>query len=84
MEERLSDRNPCKGCCDSCEANYPGQEEGQMCKKQIACANECIKKLAEYETAEEEGRLVIVPPLNIDDTVYLPIDFQHKIYTGKV
>lgn len=43
-----------------------------------------LEKLAEYETAEEEGRLVIVPPLNIDDTVYLPIDFQHKIYTGKV
>ena len=55
MEERLSDKNPCKGCCDSCEANYPGQEEGQMCKKQIAWANECIKKLAEYETAEKYG-----------------------------
>ena len=28
--------------------------------------------------------MVIVPPLNIDDTVYLPIDFEHKIYVGKV
>lgn len=43
-----------------------------------------IDKLAEYETAEEEGRLVILPKCNIGDTVYLPIDFQNKIYTGTV
>lgn len=43
-----------------------------------------LEKLAEYETAEEEGRLVILPKCNIGDTVYLPIDFQNKIYTGTV
>ena len=43
-----------------------------------------LEKLAEYETAEEEGRLVILPKCNIGDTVYLPVDFQNKIYTGKV
>ena len=43
-----------------------------------------MEKLAEYETAEEEGRLVILPKCNIGDTVYLPIDFQNKIYTGTV
>lgn len=42
------------------------------------------KKLAEYETAEEEERLVILPKCNIGDTVYLPIDFQNKIYTGEI
>lgn len=41
------------------------------------------KKLAEYETAEEEGRLVVLP-CKVGDTVYLPIDFQNKIYTGKI
>lgn len=45
---------------------------------------EAIDKLAEYETAEEEGRLVILPKCKIGDTVYLPIDFQNKIYTGKI
>lgn len=45
---------------------------------------DAIDKLAECETAEEDGRLVILPKCNIGDTVYLPIDFQNKIYTGKV
>ena len=43
-----------------------------------------IDKLSEYETAEEEGRLVILPKCSIGDTVYIPIDFQNKIYTGTV
>lgn len=43
-----------------------------------------LQKLGELETAEEEGRLVILPKCNIGDTVYLPIDFQNKIYTGTV
>ena len=45
---------------------------------------EAIDKLAEYETAEDEGRLVILPKCSIGDTVYIPIDFQNKIYTGTV
>lgn len=45
---------------------------------------QATQKLAEYETAEEEGRLVILPKCKIGDTVYLPIDFQNKIYTGNV
>ena len=43
-----------------------------------------MEKLAEYETAEEEGRLAILPKCNIGDTVYIPIDFQNKIYTGEI
>ena len=43
-----------------------------------------LEKLAEYETAEEDGRLAILPKCNIGDTVYLPVDFQNKIYTGKI
>ena len=77
MKERLSEKNPCKGCkkrgygCDGCEehAIYIDRLE---------------EKLAEYETAEEEGRLVILPKCSIGDTVYLPIDFQNKIYTGEI
>lgn len=43
-----------------------------------------MKKLREYETAEEEGRLVILPKCSIGDTAYIPIDFRNKIYTGTV
>ena len=43
-----------------------------------------MEKLYKYETAEEEGRLVVLPKCNIGDTVYIPIDFQNKIYTGTV
>ena len=43
-----------------------------------------LQKLGELETAEEEGRLVILPKCSIGDTVYIPIDFQNKIYTGTV
>lgn len=43
-----------------------------------------MQKLGEYETAEEDGRLVILPKCSIGDTVYIPIDFQNKIYTGKI
>lgn len=43
-----------------------------------------LQKLGELETAEEEGRLVILPKCSIGDTVYLPIDFQNKIYTREI
>lgn len=42
------------------------------------------EKLRNYENTEEEGRLVVLPKCNIGDTVYLPIDFQNKIYTGTI
>lgn len=45
---------------------------------------QATQKLAEYETAEDEGRLVILPKCSIGDIVYIPIDFQNKIYTGTV
>ena len=41
-----------------------------------------LQKLGELETAEEEGRLVWLP-CKIGDVLYLPIDFQNRIYTGK-
>lgn len=43
---------------------------------------QATQKLAEYETAEDEGRLVWLP-CKIGDVLYLPIDFQNRIYTGK-
>ena len=61
MTERLSDKNPCIKCdrpiyCGSC----------QEYDKWVVCVK---KKLAEYETAEEEGRLVVLP-CKVGDVVY--------------
>lgn len=54
---------------------------GKYCRG-IFEATACVEKLAEYETAEEDGRLVWLP-CKIGDVLYLPIDFQNRIYTGK-
>ena len=56
---------------------------GKYCRG-VFEATACVEKLEEYETAEDEGRLVVLSKCNIGDTVYLPIDFQNKIYTGKI
>lgn len=86
MTERLSNKNPCNDCRIDRQIGNPNRWECECdrCSKPYEWKNDCIKKLAEYENAEEEGRLVILPKCNIGDTVYLPVDFQNKIYTGKV
>ena len=63
MIGRLSDKSPCRGCkkpayyCDRCE-------------KYSLYVDNLEEKLAEYETAEEEGRLVVLP-CKVGSTVYL-------------
>ena len=86
MTERLSNKNPCNACKVDRQIGNPNrwQCECDRCDKPNDWKNECVKKLAEYETAEDEGRLVILPKCNIGDTVYIPIDFQNKIYTGEI
>ncbi|MBM6685462.1 hypothetical protein H9X90_05530 [Faecalicatena contorta] len=80
MTERLSNKCP----CDECGKDKRCELSQEACENFIKWEDDCIKKLAEYETAEEEGRLVILPKCNIGDTVYLPIDFQDKIYIGEI
>ena len=77
MTERLATN---KGQCVACI----GCIEESNCKVECGAIDDCLNKLAEYETAEEEGRLVILPKCNIGDTAYLPVDFQNKIYTGTI
>ena len=86
MTERLSNKNPCNDCKVDRQIGNPNRWECECdrCDKPNDWKNECVKKLAEYEIAEEEGRLAILPKCNIGDTVYLPVDFQNKIYTGKI
>lgn len=59
MTERLSDKNPCNNC------NVYNPCTG-TCGKWHEWNRNVLQKLAEYETAEEEGRLVVLPC----DTVY--------------
>ena len=74
MTERLTDKNPCKRCrrrgadCDGCE-------------EYAMYVDELEEKLAEYEAAEEEGRLVVLP-CKVDDTLFC--FSRGKIYPFKV
>lgn len=63
MLERLSDKNPCDSCKVDRQIGNPNRWECECdrCLKHSEWKDECIKRLAEYETAEEEGRLVILP-----------------------
>lgn len=63
MIERLTDKNPCDSCTVDCQIGNPNRWECECsrCNKPNDWKNECVKKLAEYETAEEEGRLVVIP-----------------------
>lgn len=59
MTERLVTN---KGQCVVCM----GCIEESNCKVECGAIDDCLNKLAEYETAEEDGRLVVLPC----DTVY--------------
>ena len=54
MTERLVTN---KGQCVACI----GCIEESNCKVECGAIDDCLNKLAEYETAEEEGRLVVLP-----------------------
>ena len=72
MAERLSDKYPCNGCKADRQIGNPNRWECECsrCDKPDDWKNECVKKLAEYETAEEEGRLVVLP-CKVGDTVWV-------------
>lgn len=63
MAERLSNKNPCNDCKVDRQIGNPNRWECECsrCDKPNDWKNDCIKKLAEYETAEEEGRLKVLP-----------------------
>lgn len=81
VPERLSNKNPCNDCKVDRQIGNPSrwQCECDRCDKTNAWKNECVKKLAEYETAEDEGRLVVLP-CKVGDTVWM----VHQILTSTV
>ena len=63
MTERLSDKNP----CNDCRLYHPCTGP---CGKWHEWNRSILQKLSEYETAEEEGRLVVLPCKNWLDIVF--------------
>lgn len=55
-----------KGQCVACI----GCIEESNCKAECGAIDDCLEKLAEYETAEDEGRLVVLPCKNWLDIVF--------------
>ena len=72
MTELLSNKNPCNDCKVDRQIGNPNRWECECsrCDKPNDWKNECVKKLAEYETAEEEERLVALPCKNWMDIVF--------------
>lgn len=73
MTERLVTN---KGQCAACI----GCIEESNCKAECGAIDDCLEKLAEYETAEEEGRLVVLPSNQVwesqGDIVYYIYDYE--------
>ena len=65
MVKRLSNKCP----CDKCGKDRKCELAQEACENYLKWEDDCIKKLAEYETAEDEGRLVVLP-CKVGDVVY--------------
>ena len=72
MTERLSNKNPCSSCKVDRQIGNPNRWECECdrCDKPNDWKSECVKKLAEYETAEEEGLLKVLP-CKVGDTLFV-------------
>lgn len=83
MTERLSNKNPCSSCKVDRQIGNPNRWECECdsCDKPIDWKNDCVKKLAEYETSEKDGRLVVLP-CKVGDMVYV-IAPNHRLCEAK-
>ena len=61
MERLTANKGQCVACI--------GCIEESNCKVECGAIDDCLEKLTEYETAEEEGRLVVLP-CKVGDTVW--------------
>lgn len=73
MVERLSDKCP----CDKCTKDRKCELSQEACEEYLKWEDDCIKKLAAYETAEDEGRLVVLP-CRAGDAVYVIEDKYYE------
>ena len=63
--DRLGGADDCDLCCEYCKATEEGNEDCRGC-----AINQCFNKLGEYETLEEQGKLLRLP-CAVGDTVYV-------------
>lgn len=63
--DRLGGADDCDLCCEYCKATEDGNEDCREC-----AINQCFNKLGEYETLEEQNRLLKLP-CAVGDTVYV-------------
>ena len=54
--DRLGGADDCDLCCEYCKATEEGNEDCRECE-----INKCFNKLGEYETLEEQGKLLKLP-----------------------
>lgn len=62
--DRLGGADDCDLCCEYCKATEDGNKDCRGC-----AINQCFNKLGEYETLEEQGKLMKIP-CAIGDTLY--------------
>ena len=72
MTERLVTNG---GKCAVCM----GCIEKSNCRAECDAIDDCLRKLAEYETAEEEGRVVVLL-CKVGDTVYVIEDSHIEVF----
>ena len=62
--DRLGGADDCDLCCEYCKAAEDGNEDCREC-----AINQCFNKLGEYETLEEQNKLLKLP-CAVGDTVW--------------
>lgn len=71
--DRTGSADDCELCYESCKAMEEGNADCTGC-----AISQCFNKLGEYETLEEQGRL-LKPRCAIGDTVYEAQDLRKRI-----
>ena len=71
--DRLGGADDCDLCCEYCKATEDGNEDCRGC-----AINQCFNKLGEYETLEEQGKLLKLP-CAVGDKIYLPNEYVGKV-----
>lgn len=69
--DRLGGADDCDLCCEYCKATEEGNEDCRGC-----AINKCFNMLAEYEDAEEQGKLLKLPCV-AGNTVYHLCTFKN-------
>ena len=70
--DRLGGADDCDLCCEYCKATEEGNEDCRGC-----AINQCFNKLGEYETLDEQGKLLKLP-VAVGDRIYV-VDTDERL-----